>query len=83
MATSDLFYTETQTISFILVFYSPQYGMTSVLNICADLTGPNPVNMDMSLKHYEIVEGSLLIRFNCLPGSFTCYSSDSLHRYWL
>ena len=63
MSTSDFFDSETQTISLILVFYSPQYGMTSVLNISADMSGSNPIDMGVSLQHYEIVEGSSLQRF--------------------
>jgi hypothetical protein len=61
--TSDFFDSTTQSISLILVFFSPQYGMTSVLTIFADLSGPNPVNMDISLQHYEIVEGPSLLRY--------------------
>jgi hypothetical protein len=63
MATSNFFDSLTQTVSLILVFYSPQYGVTSVLTVDADLSGPTPAVVAVSLKHYEILEGVELTTF--------------------
>ena len=62
-STSSFFDSLTQAISLILVFFSPQYGVTSVLTFSADLSGPNPANIAVDLQHYEILEGSSLVKF--------------------
>jgi hypothetical protein len=63
ISTSAFFDSLTQTISLILVFFSPQYGVTSVLTIEGDMSGPISAGVDVNLQHYEILEGYSLLKY--------------------
>lgn len=40
----------------LLVFFTPKEGLTSVLTISADMSGPTNVEIEYELKHYGILE---------------------------
>lgn len=42
---------------------TPQFGVTSVLTVNADLSGPTPAVVSTDLSHYEVVEGKALRNF--------------------
>jgi len=53
----------TQTVKIILVFFSPEYGITTVMSVDADLSGPRSAYVDVTVQHYEILEGFQLIAY--------------------
>uniref|UniRef100_A0A7S0VMJ9 Polycystin cation channel PKD1/PKD2 domain-containing protein n=1 Tax=Hemiselmis tepida TaxID=464990 RepID=A0A7S0VMJ9_9CRYP len=57
LATSDFFDSHTQTIKVIFVFYTPDYGMTTVLTVEADMGGATSVSVKFGVQHYSIMEG--------------------------
>jgi hypothetical protein len=63
ISTSGFFDSLTQMLSLIFVFFSPQYGLTSVLTINSDMSGPSSAVVDVNLQHYEVLEGILLLNF--------------------
>jgi hypothetical protein len=63
ISTSAFFDSLTQTISLILLFFSPQYGVTSVLTIDCDISGPIPAGVNVNLQHYEVLEGYSLMQY--------------------
>jgi hypothetical protein len=46
----------TQSVQVLLVFFTPKEGLTSVLTISADMSGPSNVEVEFELKHYGILE---------------------------
>jgi hypothetical protein len=50
----------TETCRIILLFFTPQAGMTSVLTITADFLGEAAAKVKVKLDHYEILEGEAL-----------------------
>jgi len=50
----------TQSVQVLLVFFTPKEGLTSVLTINADMSGPSNVEVEFELKHYGILENDKL-----------------------
>ena len=50
----------TQSVQVLLVFFTPKEGLTSVLTISADFSGPFNVEIEFELKHYGILENDNL-----------------------
>ena len=63
MPTTSFFDSLTTTVQLLLVFFTPQYGITSVLTISATLGGPDPIDVTVDVEHFEIVEGVLLLAY--------------------
>ena len=63
ISTSGVFDSLTQMLSLIFVFFSPQYGLTSVLTINSDMSGPSSAVIDVNLQHYEVMEANSLLSF--------------------
>jgi hypothetical protein len=53
----------TQSVQVLLVFFTPKEGLTSVLTISADMSGPSNVEIGFELKHYGILENDKLTLF--------------------
>uniref|UniRef100_A0A7S1DHJ7 Polycystin cation channel PKD1/PKD2 domain-containing protein n=2 Tax=Hemiselmis andersenii TaxID=464988 RepID=A0A7S1DHJ7_HEMAN len=53
----------TQTVKIILVFFTPQYGITTVMSVDADMSGPRSAFVDVSVQHYAILEGAQLVAY--------------------
>jgi len=58
--TAEFISSNTGTVDIIFVFYTPKYGITSVLSLMVDFTDPAGAKSDVMLQHYEVVEGSQL-----------------------
>jgi hypothetical protein len=61
LPTAAFFDSLTTAVQLILVFFSPQYGMTSVMTVRANLGGPSPLDVTVDVEHVEIVEGAKLL----------------------
>ena len=56
----------TQNVKVLFVFFTPKEGLTSILLLSADMSGPLNVQVEFELKHYGMLEGSnLLIYLVC------------------
>jgi hypothetical protein len=53
----------TQSIKIILCFFSPQYGVTTVMSVEGDLSGVTSANVAVKVQHYSILEGEKLQTF--------------------
>uniref|UniRef100_A0A7S0W9M5 Polycystin cation channel PKD1/PKD2 domain-containing protein n=1 Tax=Hemiselmis tepida TaxID=464990 RepID=A0A7S0W9M5_9CRYP len=53
----------TQTVKIILVFFTPQYGITTVMSVDADLSGPRSAFVGITVQHYSILEGAQLVSY--------------------
>ena len=60
LRTKDFIDSLTDTVRIILVFYTPQYGITSNVLITAKFHGSQGARVDYELLHYEIIEGTKL-----------------------
>ena len=61
--TSDFIDSLTSSVSVILLFFTPQYGLTSICSIQASFHEPESARVEYELLHYEIVEGSKLLLY--------------------
>jgi len=62
-ATRDFLDNSTESVDIILLFYTPNLGMTSVLTVTCDFVGTNAASVDFRLDHYEILEGTALSNY--------------------
>ncbi len=53
----------TQSIKIILCFFSPQYGVTTVMTVEGDLSGVTSADVAVKVQHYSILEGDRLVTF--------------------
>jgi len=60
MQTEEFLSSNTGIARIILVFYTPKYGITSVLTVLADFQDPTGAKTEVVLQHYEVVEGDQL-----------------------
>jgi len=82
----------TKSVRIILVFFTPQYGMTSVMSVDADLSGPASVTVETNMQHYGIIEGVRLTEYiivQCMVLIFifsmvldTVYTAIKVRRRW-
>jgi len=61
--TSGFLDSSTTAASMILVFFTPQYGITSVLTISADFVGFAAATVSVDLDHFEMLEGPTLVSY--------------------
>ena len=45
----------------LFVFFTPKEGLTSILLLSADMSGPLNVQVEFELKHYGILESDNLV----------------------
>jgi hypothetical protein len=62
LATDEFLDQRSQQVQAVFVFYSPNVGTTSVMQVMADTAGPR-VSTKVALEHYVIVEGSRKDRY--------------------
>ncbi|KAK3283385.1 hypothetical protein CYMTET_8913, partial [Cymbomonas tetramitiformis] len=74
LAVHDFLDSLTLSTKIMLVLYSPEYGISSLLTISADFTEPSGVSVSASIMHYEIQEGGELdiyLALQIMAGIFT------------
>jgi hypothetical protein len=55
--TEDFIDGMTKSVALLFVFFTPQYGVTTVMTITADFSNPVPALIGIKVDHYEILEG--------------------------
>ena len=58
--TSDFIDSATQTVEIVLVFFTPQSGLVTILNVSADLSGPSNIAVTTAVEHFGLLEGDNL-----------------------
>ena len=61
--TSDFIDSFSRSVMVILLFFTPQYGLTSICTINAFFHEPASAAVSYDLLHYEIIEGSKLMLY--------------------
>eukprot|EP00282_Hemiselmis_andersenii_P039355 CAMPEP_0169429860 /NCGR_PEP_ID=MMETSP1042-20121227/2089_1 /TAXON_ID=464988 /ORGANISM="Hemiselmis andersenii, Strain CCMP1180" /LENGTH=1492 /DNA_ID=CAMNT_0009540133 /DNA_START=27 /DNA_END=4505 /DNA_ORIENTATION=+ len=56
----------TTSVLLLLAFYTPQAGITTVMKVSVDFAGDNLVDTDVSVQHFEVLEGSALTWYVCI-----------------
>ncbi|KAK3283522.1 hypothetical protein CYMTET_8782 [Cymbomonas tetramitiformis] len=69
LATHDFIDSLTEVVTVEFAFYSPQYGISSLLSIHGTYTGSQEVTVISKLQHYEIIEGQSLIIYLLAQGT--------------
>jgi len=65
-ATRDFLDSSTESSKIILLFFTPEAGMTSVLTINANFLGEAVAKISVKLDHYEILEDAALFNYMAL-----------------
>lgn len=60
MPTSTFITSLTESVSVTLVFFTPKYGITSLMTLSAEFHGAAAAEVSVALEHFEILEGSKL-----------------------
>jgi len=58
--TSEFLDRATQTVELVLVFFTPQRGLVTILNVSADLSGEDDIAVSTAVEHIGMLEGSKL-----------------------
>jgi len=63
LKTTDFLDELSKKVEVLLLFYSPQHGITTVMRISSDLTRSRAVKVQVDVVHYQILEGENLSMF--------------------
>lgn len=59
-STSDFVDSQTRDVLVLLVFFTPEYGITTVMAVNMDMSGPQDLEVEVNVMHYSILEGNEL-----------------------